>query len=217
MNSAYLLHIAEKHLLGANKMFPDDILYPQVPQLSDKPTCLTDYEPRFSKNLNLLSHILPISLKEGAWKRGVFESLLPGRSNWERDERDKFGHKDKKWSFYGNNMNGPLNIVVNIERLGVTYLCQPPGEWGKLPDGFKTFWSENTEIYLTNVDGYSIYNSIFNFDKSQSTLITYTNRKPTDTQTICVDFDKQIDIGTYVMSIVPTTDKIILIGLVILP
>jgi len=38
---------------------------------------------------------------------------------------------------YGNKDSGPLHIKITVQRKGTVMVAQPPGVWGKLPDGFK--------------------------------------------------------------------------------
>jgi len=59
--------------------------------------------------------------------------------------------------------------------------------------------------------------SEFVFDKTKATALKYTNRKPQDTQTVCVDFEKHFPAGDHILSIVPVSDKKIMIGIIILP
>jgi len=105
------------------------------------------------------------------------------------------------------------------------------GNWGKLPDTFKNFWEANTTIYLTpNIPSNAAMTKpmkenittrssdpIFIFNKMNATRIQYTNHRPTDTQTICVDFNLPVTAGIHALTIVPTSEDKIMISTILLP
>ncbi len=61
------------------------------------------------------------------------------------------GYLDYKHILYGNSNSGPLSLRIHVAKSGTTHLCSPPGNWGKLPNGFQYFWEAKTAAYLTPV------------------------------------------------------------------
>ena len=58
---------------------------------------------------------------------------------------------------------------------------------------------------------------MFVFNQMNATRIHYTNHRPTDTQTICVDFNLPITAGVHALTIVPTSEDKIMISTILLP
>ena len=60
--------------------------------------------------------------------------------------------------FYGDKKAGPLSINIKVANAGYAFICQTPGNWGKLPDKFVHFWSAGTRVYLeASAQGTSAY------------------------------------------------------------
>ena len=215
-----LFDAAEKHLEHAGKHLPAQALYPFEPQVSDGLQCFTDYEPRVERGDDLFSRVVG-ARDEAKWRREMFEHMLPDGKNFVKIHREKNGHLDRRWmlmSVKGKD-SGPLSLNIEVKHDGPSFICQPPGEWGNLPSGFKNFWEVGTEVFLTPNTGDLRGKepaSAFVFDTAKATKLSYTNRKPKDTQTVCVDLDKRLPIGHHVISIVPTQEQNIMIGLLLI-
>jgi hypothetical protein len=105
-------------------------------------------------------------------------------------------------------------LKIDIKSDGYSWICSPPGEWGVLPHGFKTFWSVNTTMFLTeNVQD----SSKFVFSKDSAKFMAYKNHLPKDTQNICVEFVDKIPIGSHVLTVIPVTKDKIMISYLLLP
>jgi hypothetical protein len=81
------------------------------------------------------------------------------------------GYLDFKHLLYGNIDSGVLSFNMTVSKLGTAFLCQPCGNWGKLPNGFKYFWEIGTEIYLTK-DTSGIPEGKFIFDSNKAIYVT---------------------------------------------
>lgn len=220
-----VLEGVDKHLEHAHKHIPPKPLYPQEPQIVDGLQCFSDYEPRYERGDDLLSRVVGDSVtKTNGWSRLMFELLLPDGKNFVKIHREKNGNLDRRWLLASTKAkdSGPLNINIHVQNDGPSFICSPPGEWGNLPAGYKNFWTVDTEMYLTENTGDirskpdATTAAAFTFDPSKATKFSYTNRKPKDTQTVCVDFDKHFPKGHHVLSVVPKHDtENIMIGLLL--
>jgi len=116
---------------------------------------------------------------------------------------------------HGNKENGQLSLHIQVRKVGNSFLCQPPGNWGKLPEGFKNFWECDTELYLTeNVEN----KDSFVFDSSHAKRLSYTQKNPKDSQTwLCVDIDDTLPIGQHVLTVVPTGEDQVSFAYLLLP
>jgi len=131
------------------------------------------------------------------------------------------GYLDFKHMLYGDKNSLPLSLRFTIGKKGkgTGFLCQPCGNWGRLPKGFANFWEVGTKVYLTR-DVQVAAGDSFSFKPSlpKTEELKYTNRKPKDTQTICVDFAPFVfPPGTHVITIVPTSEQKIMISSLLLP
>jgi hypothetical protein len=56
---------------------------------------------------------------------------------------------------YGNKESGPLHLKITVKKRGAVFVCQPPGVWGRLPDGFKWCvavpWPKFLSLRLTHL------------------------------------------------------------------
>ena len=101
-----------------------------------------------------------------------------------------------------------------MKQLGTTFLCTPPGNWGKYPEGYETFWTVDTKVYLTENVGDAVG---FTFQPDKAAELKYINRLPKDTQNVCVEFERKLPVGSHVLTVVATSDKKIMISYLILP
>ena len=156
----------------------------------------------------------------GGWQVNIFEELTNAGIVSMAKGR---GYHDFKYMLHGNRDSAPLNIRIHIERGdGTMLLCEPPGNWGKLPAGFKTLWDADTKVYFTkdvDTDSAATANPLFVFDESKAQALSYTRRgNPSDTQVVCVDFDRfKPPPGKHVLTIRPTTEHRVMISTLLLP
>ncbi len=60
------------------------------------------------------------------------------------------GYQDFKYLVYANDGAGPLSIHLTIDKPdGPILICQTPGIWGSLPQGFSKLWEAEIELYIT--------------------------------------------------------------------
>ena len=96
------------------------------------------------------------------------------------------------------------------------FICQTPGNWGKLPGSFKNFWDAPTKFYLTeNVNASSLQS--FSFEKSMSSQLEFKHERPQDSQDVCAHFVEQFVPGTHVLTIVPGDENRIILSILLLP
>lgn len=180
---------------------------------TDDMQCVTAFEPINDKKMDLAKYIVPSGDDKPVFNRNIFEEITnKGIINTAKSR----GYLDFKNMYWGNKDNSPLSLKIKVTTSNTFFLCEPPGNWGKLPAGFKTFWEAETKIYLTKEAGVNAADFKFDPDKAES--LTYTNRRPEDSQTVCVDFAPyKLPIGEHILTIVPTTDSKIMISTIILP
>ena len=137
------------------------------------------------------------------------------------DKAKATGYTDFKFMLYGNKDSTKLSLTMDIAlgNTGTFFLCEPPGNWGKLPKGFTTIWEGKTDVYITtDVPEDVTKEDKFVFEESKAKKLTYVNRKPTDSQVICVDFDTyKVPKGHHVLTIVPNSEDNIMVSMLVLP
>lgn len=208
--SDVLLKVITKHIEAEHKYVPASAMYESDYQ--DSQRCYTSFQPRRDDTYALEK----LMITSGDGKEGFKMEIIDTLNNRDFMKRvNQYGYIDLKYMLYGNKDSGVLSLKINVKQHGVGFLCQPAGDWGRLPDGFQNFWEVDTKVYLTENVGPNPQNFIFSKDKGR--LLEYINRKPKDTQTICVDFIHKIPPGDHVMTIVPTTEKKIMISYLIIP
>mmetsp|Transcript_36477 Transcript_36477/g.67952 ORF Transcript_36477/g.67952 Transcript_36477/m.67952 type:complete len:546 (-) Transcript_36477:123-1760(-) len=181
---------------------------------SDGLQCYTTFQPHTDESMSLDKLVLPNNDNTPGFKMDIFEMLTePGVVKKAR----KMGYKDFKHMLYGNKDSGVLSLKTIVTAKGNSFLCQPPGNWGKLPKGFTNMWECGTEVYLTpNVPVGDMQSFVFQKDKA--TRISYTQKALTDSQSwLCVDFDSPLPIGSHVLTVVPTTDQKIGFAYLLIP
>ena len=111
--------------------------------------CFTNYEPRADVGHNLSTLVV----NQEGWKDDVFENFISETILKKAKER---GYKDVKYLLYGNKDSGKLSLEIVTNKSGYVFLCQTPGEWGKLPGpnarskkGFKNFWDAGECLFLS--------------------------------------------------------------------
>jgi hypothetical protein len=202
----------KKHLKSEKKYALVEPMYES--KYSDSLQCYTTFQPHADESMSLDKLVLPNNDNTPGFKMDIFEQLTePGVLKKAR----KMGYKDFKHMLYGNKDSGVLSLKATVTSEGNSFLCQPPGNWGKLPKGFTNMWECGTEIYLTpNVPESEMNTFLFQKDKARS--VSYTQKSPKDSQSwLCVDFDSPLPVGTHVLTVVPTTDQKIGFAYLLIP
>ena len=215
----------KKHQETQAKHSPPAALYPEA-GFTDQMQCLTTFEPKWDRDADLLKYVVgglansssSSSSAAAPWTKNIFEMLTDPKIISKAKER---GYLDFKHMLYGDKNSLPLSLRFTIGKKGkgTGFLCQPCGNWGRLPKGFANFWEVGTKVYLTR-DVQVAAGDSFSFSPSlpKTEELKYTNRKPKDTQTICVDFAPFVfPPGTHVITIVPTSEQKIMISSLLLP
>lgn len=206
------LHDAKKHIDHELKHIPTKAIFDPM-GFSDNMQCYTTFQPLGDPSLDMFKIVIPSGEGKNGFKNIIFEEL----TSPEIIKKAKAsGYLDFKHLLYGNIDSGVLSFNITVQKVGVAFLCQPCGNWGKLPNGFKYFWEIGTQIYLTK-DIAAIPEGQFNFSPEKATNLKYTNRAPKDSQTICVDFEMQFPAGQHILTIVPTTKDNIMVSYLLLP
>ena len=122
----------QKHFSRETKHMPAAALNPS--KFSDAMRCLTTYEPRADPEAHLADHVIPAD--NSKWERQILEYFMEKQVIAKAKMQ---GYKDFKYMLYGNKESGPLSFKITVKKRGAVFVCQPPGVWGRLPDGFKWY------------------------------------------------------------------------------
>ena len=69
-----------------------------------------------------------------------------------------------------------------------------------------------------DMEAYASGNRPFSFFKPNATELKYVNRKPEDSQVVCVDFDEyEPPVGQHIVTIQPTSNYRIMVSTLLLP
>jgi len=177
----------------------------------DNLQCYTTFEPRADPDRNLHNLVIHGTDLSNDFKVDVFENFVEPHIIVNARKR---GYQDFKVMLYGNSKSNPLSFKIRVVKSGKGFLCTPPGNWGKYPDGFKKFWEVGTKVYLTE----SVTDPKgFVFDASKAKEIEYFHEKPADSQYICVNFKANLPTGEHVLTVLPTTEDNIMISYLLIP
>lgn len=202
----------KKHLKSEMKYAIADPMYES--KYSDGIKCYTTFQPHYDQSMSLDKLVLPSNDKTPGFSMDIFESLTEPQVV---KKAHRMGYKDFKHMLYGNIDSGVLSLKMTITAQGNSFLCQPPGNWGKLPSGFTNLWECGTEVYLTPDVPDSELQS-FLFQKEKARRVSYTQKELKDSQSwLCVDFDSPFPMGSHVLTVVPTTKQKIAIAYLLLP
>ena len=202
---------------------------------TDSMQCLTSFHPISDPSSDLTRHALSNNIVAPVFQRAIIEDLVdPLIIIGAR----KAGYKDFKYSYYGNSTCMPLSIKINVKKEGYTFLCQPLGVHGQLPEGFHNFWDVDTRVYIKEnvdeksyenfqtIDEYHEINSnitttttareIFHHDLMHSKLLDYFH-SPYSSEHVCAQFSMMLPIGFHVLTIVPPDEHNIAISSILLP
>lgn len=182
--------------------------------ISDDVQCYTAFEPHQDRERTLTQRVvegMQSSTATKPWAITQLEQLLDPGIIKKSHER---GYLDEKYIIYGSSANGPLSFKVTVKKLGTFYVCEAPGVWGKLPNGFAHLWESAARMFMIPVK--SLPSSTFTFSKKdhESFEVTYVRKEQDE---ICVHFDKVVDPGNYVLSIVATKEVNIMVSTLLIP
>ena len=237
------LAMSDHHISKEAKHSPEAPIY--TSRYTDDMQCINTFMPKHDWSADLRQYILPFPPEQsaastasdpdplhtekpmsgrigGGWEMNIFEELTSKNIIVQARER---GYKDFKYMLHGSQDSLPLNIRITIKKGGGTFfLCEPPGNWGKMPAGFKTFWEAGTKVFITpSVDPDEMAEYVkgskhFHFSKDKAKELRYVNRKPEDSQVVCVDFDDyQPSVGEHIVTVQPTSNHRIMISTLLLP
>jgi hypothetical protein len=176
--------------------------------------CYTTFRPHYDEKMSLDKLVLPNNDKSPGFAMDIFEALTEPQIV---KKALIMGYRDFKHILYGNKDSGDLSLKITVNSVGNSFLCQPPGNWGKLPKGFTNLWECDTEVYLTPNVPPSELNS-FLFQKEKARRVSYTQKAPKDSQSwLCVDFDSPFPEGSHVLTVVPTTEQKIGLAYLLIP
>ena len=82
------------------------------------------------KYIHTHAHTHTYTVNMNGWKENVFENFISESILKKSRER---GYKDVKNLLFGNKDSGMLSLQIDVKKTGYLFLCQTPGEWGKLP------------------------------------------------------------------------------------
>lgn len=223
-----LLLKIDKHINHEQKHTQMTAYFPS--DYSDNMQCMTTFHPTVDKEADLDRYYVKNNVDKPVFKKIIFEDLMDKSIV---TKAIAGGYQDFKYIYYGNKDSMPLSIKIHVKREGVVFLCQPPGFWGKLPDGFKNFWDIDTKIYLSenvaNSEKLQTFKDIqepssdnadhvpFVFNMDSAKVKPYTNKNPGDSQNLCVQFNERFLPGVHVLTIVPSSADSILISTILVP
>ena len=118
------------------------------------------------------------------------------------------GYQDFKHVMHGNKESGPLSLHIAPKKEGVVFVCEAPGIWGGMPDGFDHIFDGHVDYYL------SAYQKNFVFDVLRATKLTMSHSKLDE---LCVQFAEHVPVGDNVLTILPTTQARVVIAVVVTP
>lgn len=108
------------------------------------------------------------------WHHLIYEELVD-KNLVLRSKKNQY--LDFKYLLYCSETAGPLSLAIRTSRPGPVFICQTPGIWGALPNGFVKLWESNSELYVTtNVANYTD----FHFDKTKATLYSFFYERDLD-------------------------------------
>lgn len=201
-----------KHQKHEHKYIPPAAMYPS--EFSDNMQCHTMFEPRADPDSDLALSVITNGDTRPTFKKIIFEELM--QPDIIVNAKLK-GYKDFKYTLYGNNESSPLSFFINVAKTGTALMCQPPGIWGKLPNGFQNFWECGTNIFLHLNVNISKNSTSYVFRSEETKLMPYIHKNGKDSQTICVNFLKEFPEGTHVLTVVPTTIDKIMVSTLLIP
>ena len=200
----------KKRVHFEHRYVPKDIVHPST--YSDTLSCYTSFQPLADPDLSLFGLVLSKTAVNGKepFKSDIMENFIDKNII---ETAKKRGYKDFKVMLYGDKDSLPLSLKLDIKHEGTVHVCEPPGNWGNLPDGFKSFYKDgNAKAFVTDVSSYDN----FVFDQSKAKEVGIVDLKK-GTQFVCAEIEGKFKVGKYVLTLVPTKTDKIMISFLILP
>lgn len=192
-------------------------------QIADGVACYSDYEPRAIRSASLRNRVIggkylpsaDISATGNHWHSIIYENLV--HENLVKQSL-KMGYFDYKHLLYGDSSSGPISFLVTPNKPGKLFLCQTPGIWGQLPEGFVNLWDNAATFYVTTVGAFvevkveELLGFEFKEDLAVKQEIVYDKNMD-----ICITFKDNVLVGASAITIVPTTSSKVMVAWIISP
>ena len=206
--------------------------------VADDVKCYSDYEPRGIREASLKAAVISGLARDGpgagagagagagtgtgtgtgtgsgtGWKSVIYENLV--HENLVKSAI-KAGYKDFKHLLYAEGKDsGALNILIQPQKAGSVFVCETPGIWGALPEGFEHLWDAKPTMHLTvNVPNDKAEIQRFAFSADKAKLLEYEHTKDLE---ICMEIKGVVAAGSHVLTIAPTTAAKIILAWIIVP
>lgn len=173
--------------------------------------CFTTFQPIADVSLNLTNLVIP-------------PRTLQSRKPFEIDIWEKFAFLgsylhgiekhciDKKWVYYGNQYSQPLSFKLEMSKFGNVFICtmQPPRSKFliSLDDICRVYLTENVN---TEVD-YFDFDFDFNIFASREIPLTYNHFNSYSAKNFCVELSETVSPGNHILTLVPTSEKLVMIS-----
>lgn len=181
--------------------------------IPDQARCFTSFSPRALVGMSLESLIS--SGLEGpesgpdlpGWRFEVFEALMDADYLMLSKRR---GYLDMKIAVYGNDLSGAITLEFKLHNSGTITICEPPAVWGKYPDGFGHIWSkDDAAMSILSMAP----RPFFSIGRRRAEIFLFVHEHESD----CLTSKQFYSKGPYTLSILPRSEKNILLSSVILP
>lgn len=202
------MKLVHKHTHELHKFVPPTILYPS--NFTHTLECYTSFQTLENQHYDLFNLVIPIKNNVGKlpFQSGIMEDFINTRIVIKAREQ---GYRDYKRMMYGNNESAPLSLRMDIKNEGYVHICEPPGNWGVLPKGFKSLYKDFcASAFVTSVDTYDN----FEFDLAKAKEIVMQNVLQNSP---CSTLDTKFSVGKYVLTIVPLRNESVMVSYLILP
>ena len=205
-----------------------------VSNISDNIQCFTNYEPRTERQNSLHAIIVGgraiqdftidltstrrhsdkgTSTDSIGWHTELYEALVAKKNI---PMISKMGHLDFKVVMYGNAASGPLSFLITTRHSdGNIFICEAPGIWGKMMNGYTHLYESSLEVFVTNVSKDNIDTSVsFNFRQEHAIKMEYSHSKVDE---LCIQLLHKLPLGRYVLTIIPRSNKRVTIATLLIP
>lgn len=202
-----------KHRTSEVNHIPREPMYPS--HFHSNLKCYTTFQPLHDPDLSLLNLVIPVTnptLDVKPFGYAIMEDFI--NVDIVQKARQQ-GYKDYKYMLYGNKHSQPLSLKLEVLNTGYIHVCEPPGNWGKVPKGFKSFYKDGTaKAYVTiNVSTYESF--VFDMAKATEVSIVDLNK---GSQYVCAEIGKEpMTVGKHVLTLVPMTEDNIMVSCLIIP
>jgi hypothetical protein len=175
--------------------------------------CYSDFTPRHMQHMSLSAlRLFKPSRGTDKWRLMVQELLL------DKDvvgNARKRGYLDYKVSYIGNN-SSPITFGISVRRSGLISVCQAPLIWGKPPPTCENIQTVFPKVYLTSrvrSAKNNITAAVF-YEQLSSSSVLLELEKDNDT---CLKTTKPVLPGHYALTVLPSNEKNIVLGFMLIP